>query len=119
MDSVVIAWPSETVVNGLKTLGRKYMGCTTQKEVRLEKASEPKNELFANGSEDGIEYIVDEGREKGWGMGEGNEAIDKVGRRDDQDGPRYRENIGLERIYCGCKYTPEYDLRKIRIIAIL
>lgn len=83
------------------------------------KASEPKNELFANGSEDGIEYIVDERREKGWGVGEGNEAIDKVGRRDDQDGPRYRENIGLERIYCGCKYTPEYDLRKIRIIAIL
>lgn len=41
------------------------MGCTTQKEVRLEKASEPKNELFANCSEDGIEYIVDEGRERG------------------------------------------------------
>lgn len=41
------------------------MGCTIQKEVRLEKASEPKNELFANGSGDEIEYIVDEGKGEG------------------------------------------------------
>lgn len=46
------------------------MECTTQKEVRLEKASEPKNELFAKGSGDGIEYIVDGGEE-----GRGGERV--------------------------------------------
>lgn len=93
------------------------MECTTQKEVRLEKASEPKNELFAKGSGDGIEYIVDGGGEGE--RGGGNEAIDKVGRHDDQDGRQYRENIGLERIYFEYRYTPEYDLRELDIIAIL
>lgn len=66
----------------------------------------------------GLSTLLTE-RERGRGGWEGNEAIDKVGRRDDQDGRQYRENIGLERIYCEYRYTPEYDLRELDIIAIL